>query len=227
MASGFLGIETSGAATGVAVLLEDRVVHETVLPGICHNEVLPGLIAGALAGSGLTAGGLAGIGVTIGPGMFTSLRVGLAAAKGLALPHAIRLKGVNTLRALAAGAGEAGLPVLALVDARKHEVYAALYHGGRTLLEPGVFSPARLAARLGPLLTGPALLAGDGVEPALPALLQLGVELRPTGIERPLPRVIAAIARDELAAGRADDVETLEPVYLRRTDAELNREKKA
>ncbi len=216
-----LGIETSGTATGIALLRAGEVVHEADETGTAHNRVLLRLVEGALAAAGSDVAGLTGIGVTIGPGMFTSLRVGLGTAKGLALPHDIPLKGVSSLHALARTAAEPGSPVLAVIDARKRQVYAALYRDDELLLGPGVFDPGELADRLAQHGDSGLLVAGD-VDALRPALGRM----RPSGVTRPAARVVARIAARELARGRADDIETLEPVYLRRTDAELSREKR-
>ena len=101
----FLGIETSGEYTALALIREEpqvlaRLVNE--LTQACHNEQVFKLLDRLFAeGSGFELTRLDGIGVTIGPGMFTSLRVGLSVAKGLAMTCGIALKGINTLDAMA------------------------------------------------------------------------------------------------------------------------------
>ncbi|MBM3315614.1 tRNA (adenosine(37)-N6)-threonylcarbamoyltransferase complex dimerization subunit type 1 TsaB, partial [candidate division WOR-3 bacterium] len=131
-----LGIETSGTDTGVALLAGEQVLAEISCPSVSgHNENLLRLVRQALGAH--TVAGLAVIGVTIGPGMFTALRVGLAVAKGLALAAGAGLKGIGTLDALAAAVGGSG-EVLTLVDARRREVYAALFRGGAAVLGPAL-----------------------------------------------------------------------------------------
>jgi tRNA threonylcarbamoyladenosine biosynthesis protein TsaB len=222
-----LGIETSGIATGVALIRGDGIFFESVrLMQASHNEMLLSVIADALNAAGIRPAGLGGLGVTIGPGMFTSLRVGLSTAKGLAVAHATPIKGIGTLQALAASADSTQGPVLALVDARKSQVYAALFDGETVVIPPAVFTPEELVATLrqAGLKPGPLMLAGNGSAICKPLLRAAGIDVRPTNVAGPSPVVVARLAAQSLAAGISDDIETLEPLYLRRTDAELSRE---
>jgi len=226
----FLGIETSGPATGVALVTAERLLYEKVSDGGArHNEQLLPLIQEAAAKSSVAITSLAGIGVAIGPGMFTALRVGLSVAKGLALAHGLPVKGVNTLWALAATA--AGLeslsarPVLALIDARKHQVYAALYCETQTVLAPAVVAPAELPRLLAAVVprTDWLLLVGDGAELCRTVLESAGIATRWSGIRTPSPRVVAQAAARLIPVEGGADLAALEPCYLRRTDAELRR----
>ncbi len=235
----YLGIETSGKTTGIALVKAGEVVGEqTAGETMRHDELLIALLDRTLKSNKARLQDLAGIGVTVGPGMFSSLRVGLSAAKGLALALSIPLKGVNTLWALARslpehgatrkegnhqGGQEPDLPVLAAIDARKSQVYAALYRGDSVLVEPGLFAYVEVAQRAGSYgvrFVG----AGSGVELCRKGFEALGIVLVNSGIENPSPRVVALAAARALASGAADNPERLEPNYLRRTDAELARE---
>ncbi len=224
----FLGIETSSTDTGVALVDADQVLFEAVEPGVNHNEVLLAIIDRAFKTTRLSLKELTGIGVTIGPGMFTSLRVGLSTAKGLAIAHGIPVKGINTLSALAAAASEPGKPVLTVMDARKHQVYAGLYQDGRPLLSPTVHHPEELGKLVAGFTSpGSALLvAGSGTSLCLPHLERLKLELHMTGVQTPPPRTIARLAAQSITNQGGDDIERLAPLYLRRTDAELQREKR-
>jgi tRNA threonylcarbamoyl adenosine modification protein YeaZ len=134
--------------------------------------------------------------VGIGPGSFTGVRIGLAAARGLALSLDIQGAGVSTLAALAAGAPGA-VPV---IDARRREVFS-LVDG-----EPTVLAPADVRA---------AVCVGDGAVRYRDVLEANGAEVPPDGDERHLPR-----ARFHAAlAGEVVDVDTIEPLYLRAPDA--------
>jgi tRNA threonylcarbamoyladenosine biosynthesis protein TsaB len=224
----FLGIETSGVTTGVALGDADVVLFEESLgSGASHDELLLPLLDKALKATGTRLAGLAGIGVTIGPGMFSALRVGLSVAKGLAVAHDLPVKGINALWALAQAAGSSGRPVLAVVDARKSQVYAAMYRDAEPLIEPAVLAPSELADRVRQRVAGPLVVAGNAAALCADALRHAGVDLVASGIAAPPPRVIAQAAARALATGPGDDIETLEPLYLRRTDAELNRERRA
>jgi len=170
-----LGERTSNART----LLED--VDALLRQGGAHPREL-----GALA-------------VGIGPGSFTGVRIGLAAARGLALALDLRGAGVSTLDALAAGAPGA-VPV---VDARRREVFT-LVDG-----EPAVLAPADLEVREG------ALYVGDGARRYRVELESRGGVVPPDADERHIPR-----ARFHAAlAGELVPVDEIEPLYLRLPDA--------
>lgn len=225
----FLGLDTSGRTTGLALVNDKMVVWEKrTAADVSHNERLLPLIGTAFLESGLKLDEVTGICLTIGPGMFTSLRVGLSVAKGLALPRGILVKGVNTLQALSFTAErERGNPlVLALIDARKGEFYAGLYQGRETVIAPKVTSPEGLTGLLGEIdFSGKGLvLAGDGAEMAEPVLKRAGYPIDKTGITYPSPLAVIHLGVDLFAREGGDDLTNLEPIYLRRTDAELKRE---
>jgi tRNA threonylcarbamoyl adenosine modification protein YeaZ len=134
--------------------------------------------------------------IGIGPGSFTGVRIGLAAARGLALSLDLQGAGVSTLAALAAGAPGA-LPV---IDARRSEVFT-LVDG-----EPAVVAPADVHG---------ALCVGDGAVRYRDVLEANGAEVPPDDDERHLPRARFHV---ELA-GELRDVDTIEPLYLRAPDA--------
>jgi tRNA threonylcarbamoyladenosine biosynthesis protein TsaB len=137
--------------------------------------------------------------VGIGPGSFTGLRIGLAAARGLAFALDLQGAGVSTLDALAAGAPGA-LPV---VDARRREVFSIV--GGVAV----VLAPAELAVEPG------TVCVGDGAVRYRDVLEAKGAVVPPDGDERHLPR-----ARFHAAlAGELGPVEAIEPLYLRVPDA--------
>jgi len=166
--------------------------------------------------------------VDIGPGMFTSLRVGLSTAKGLAVAHRIPVKGVNTLWSLARTARGDMNSVLSVVDARKHQVYAALYLEGRPAIPPSVMDPEQLVSEVRTMLPERTSLvvAGSGASVCADLFAVAGLELQMSDIEIPSPGVVALEAAERIAGGMADDVAAIEPLYLRRTDAELAREQK-
>jgi tRNA threonylcarbamoyladenosine biosynthesis protein TsaB len=224
-----LGIETSGKSTGLALADSGKLGAEVVEDSSCsHNEMLMPLLDRLLKGAGVKPAELAGIGVDIGPGMFTSLRVGTSTAKGLAVALGIPVVGVDSLWALAHTALPSLDGVVSLIDAHRQQVYAALYLGGRAVLPPSVMSPGELMARVGSTLSGrtDVVAAGNGVGICAETFSASGVRLELSGIENPSPGVIALEAGERIANGRTDDIASLEPLYLRRTDAELTREEK-
>jgi tRNA threonylcarbamoyladenosine biosynthesis protein TsaB len=227
----YLGLETSSDETGLALISDGEVIFETRGTGrLRHNENLLVFIAEAFRQTGLKLKNLSAIFLTIGPGMFTSLRCGLSVAKGLALPGSLPVKGINSLLALSATVESDGLfgTVLSLIDARKGEVYAGLFQGKRGLSEPLVTSPAGVLKLIsvgqGFSLASPLIIAGNGAALTEPLLNYAGINFLKTDILFPSPVAVIRLGADLLKEEGPDDLTVLEPVYLRRTDAELKRD---
>lgn len=224
-----LGIETSGKSTGLALAESGKIIAELVEDSSCeHNETLMPLLDRLLKEAKVRVSELAGIGVDIGPGMFTSLRVGTSAAKGLAIAHRTSIVGVSSLWGLARTSSTNLDGVLTVVDARKHQIYAALYLDGKAAIRPSVVDPDDLVSEVDRLLSGRTCLvaAGNGTGICADLFAAAGTRIEATGIEVPSPGVIAIEAGERIAKDQSDDIASLEPVYLRRTDAELTREQR-
>jgi tRNA threonylcarbamoyladenosine biosynthesis protein TsaB len=166
-----LGLDTATPATVVAVLPDDgepvELRHEPApgeRPG--HASQLLPLAQQALEALSATFADVTRIGVGIGPGTFTGLRIGVATARALAQSTGAELAAVSTLDALAEPAGATERHVLAILDARRGEAFAAAYVGGERVAGPVAIAPEELPAfaeRAG-AGTGPApwLAVGDG-----------------------------------------------------------------
>jgi tRNA threonylcarbamoyladenosine biosynthesis protein TsaB len=193
-----LAFDTATSAATAALVRDGEVLGETVSRAVRVLEDVDELFRE----SGATRTELTGIVVGTGPGSFTGLRMGVAAARGLAFALEIPVAGVSTLAALAAGAPGA-LPV---VDAGRREVFT-LRDG-----EPVVCPPGDIP------LDPETLCVGDGALRYRMALEERGANVPPDDDERHLPRARfhAELAR---AFGPADAVE---PLYLRIPDAERN-----
>jgi tRNA threonylcarbamoyladenosine biosynthesis protein TsaB len=231
-----LGFDTATPGTAVGLRLADGTVLEAYddppageRPG--HTTRLLPLADGLLAQAGLEWGALERIAVGVGPGTFTGLRIGVATARGLAQALGVELVGVSTLRALAEGALRASpgaeREVLAVIDARRGEVFVGGYATGVELFAPRALAPSALASVLASVesvaygassLPGPGWVAvGDGAVSYRTALEDLGIEVPEDA--SPLHRVSGACIC-ELALG-ASPSEGVLPDYLRRPDAEL------
>ncbi len=209
-----LAIDTAGERCSAAVLrLSDGAIlaaHDPVI-GRGHAEVLMDTIAEAMRSAGARWGDVAKLGIGVGPGSFTGIRVAVAAARGFELSLGVPSVGVTTLEAQAEPFWAEG-PVLAVHDAKRGEVYAALFgQGGAVLAEPQALSPDALpafAARAG----GPLRLVGSG---ARIAAERIGLDMgRIASEEGSAP--IRSLAR--IAAARAVAAPPL-PLYLRGADA--------
>ncbi|MDH4440829.1 MAG: tRNA (adenosine(37)-N6)-threonylcarbamoyltransferase complex dimerization subunit type 1 TsaB [Rhizobium sp.] len=136
-----LAIDTAGVDCAAAVYnsATDTVlarVSETIGRG--HAERLMAMIEEAVTTSGLSLDDIEKIGVTVGPGSFTGIRVGVAAARGLALALGIDCVGVCTLEVLARTAPETDAPVIAAINAHRDEVYVQAFQKGVALDEPAL-----------------------------------------------------------------------------------------
>jgi tRNA threonylcarbamoyladenosine biosynthesis protein TsaB len=231
-----LGLDTATRATAVAVLdTETGTVHEqrddpSAGERPRHTTRLLPLAAQALADAGTDWSGVGLIAVGTGPGTFTGLRIGISTARALASARSVAIAGVSTLQALALGAAGAvrGVErVLAVLDARRGEVFVAGWEpgevavaGAEPLLTPRALSPETLAEVLGG--SGERWLAvGDGVL-AYPTAVE-GAGARVPEPDSPLHRVRAEeICRLALTA-QAGLADAVRPDYLREPDADLGR----
>jgi tRNA threonylcarbamoyladenosine biosynthesis protein TsaB len=158
------------------------------------------------------------IGVGVGPGSFTGLRIGIATARALGVGLGLPVVGICTLDALGLGLAEAagGSSRLAVLDARRGEVFAALYaEGGDRVWEPFVTAPEDLAERIAEL-PGTTLAVGSGAVRFREELVGCGVPEDADPVHRVAARHVCALA----ATAAAGEAGPLAPIYLRPPDAE-------
>lgn len=211
-----LSIDTSFEACSAAIVDGGHVAWaETRMIGRGHAEVLPVMAAEGLRTAGIAVRDLDRIGVVVGPGAFAGVRVGLAFARGLCLGTGVRAVGVTSLKALAASAEPRTL-IAPVFDARRGQVYAALYDRSlRGLIEPFVASPADAARRLSEGAASSLTLAGSGA-PLIAPHLGAAFAISATTTIDP-----AALARLVAAAPAPTSPPT--PLYLRPPDAAPSR----
>ncbi len=219
-----LAVETATLAGSVALLEGGRVIGQTLLDiAVTHSERVMAMVDRLLEDCGCEIAGMDALAVSIGPGSFTGLRVGIATVKGLALALGLPVAPVPTLDALACNLPFADAPVCPLLDARKGEVYCSLYRWHEDRMERQceylALSPQAAAARLEP----PVIVVGDGVAACLPFLSHLGSGLRvaPASHAAPAAAVVGQLGRGVLASGHGLAAESLEPLYLRPSEAEI------
>lgn len=218
-------VDTATPTGSVAVSQGERLLGEIVLSGPAnHTEHLLGNIDELLRGVGLAIGDMDGFGVVLGPGSFTGLRVGVATIKGLALATGKPVVGVSSLTALAWRLPFSAVPVCPLLDARKGEVYAALYQWTddefTSLLNPCVLPPERLLERL----SGDVLFVGDGAQ-SYRGLIEKRLGGRARFAPWPAHACRASNglgpALEMLRRGENIPLECLVPTYIRPSEAEL------
>lgn len=230
-----LALETATGACTVAVVADGNVLAEVTLQvPRAHSARLMPLIAQMVADSGIAKTDLDGIAVGIGPGSFTGLRIGLATAKGLAYALDKPCAGVSTLKAMAFGTGaQIGL-VVPMLDAKRGEVFTAIYAAGDTdpntwaeLLPPSHMHVSQVAEALRSLRAGLrhtwqfVTVCGD-VAARYIDQLELGdaARLAPAGAMLPRGWAVAELGRAALLRGQGTDPDALMPIYLRKSEAE-------
>jgi tRNA threonylcarbamoyladenosine biosynthesis protein TsaB len=224
-----VAIETATETVGVAVRTGAGVQAELTLTGRRrHVETLAPALEHLLAQLDLAPGDIGVVGVDIGPGLFTGLRVGLATAKGLAQSLGIGIIGATSLDILTAGAAAAGLRglVLACVDARRGEVFAAVHEvdlagaAPALRLPAGLFAPEELAAALEDFAGKPVHAVGDG---ALRYADVLRAVPAAPGLAFPPPAALLDLVRARLDAGEPPvEAAAVVPLYMREADATSN-----
>jgi tRNA threonylcarbamoyladenosine biosynthesis protein TsaB len=220
-------VDTATEICGVALAVDGHVHTELILnKGITHAQSVLSAIDAVLEISGLTPGDLDGYAVTRGPGSFTGLRIGISTIKGLAFATEKPMVGISTLEVLAHQAPGTADLICPLMDARRDEVYWTLYRRGTDSMTPIV------PERVGPVtevvgsIQETCQFIGNGVPPYRTVLQKgLAYPAQWTGNELNdlRPAVLARLAWQRLREGKTDGTRTFEPVYLRKSDAELHR----
>lgn len=228
-----LGIDTATQVASVGIIRKgDVLAEESRHERANHTETLLPLIERVLDEAEMTLPQIDGIGVSIGPGSFTGLRIALGTVKGFAYALGQKVVGVPTLDALAATVSEwegkewEGL-ICPLLDARKREIYAALFRRDLDgnlikLLSDQVLVPQQLLEQI----TEPCLFLGDGVETYGELIRQhcgTLAQLLPFTTHHPRGAVIAQMAWERLQNGDHDDLQSLIPTYVRSPEAVVKR----
>lgn len=236
-----LGIDTASPTASVAIVEDGALVAEEIhsrvgahpgntLPTLKgnHAEIILPLIQSLLAKSKSSLDELAGIAVSIGPGSFTGLRIGLATVKGLAYDWELPVVGVSTLLAHAARAKDFDGLICSMLDARKREVYMALFQGdGRRptrVTEDAITSlqgAIELVQSCRSVDGSSMLLVGDGAKAYEKILIDA---LAPSALiangHSSVAAEVAVLAEERFRRCASDDLGTLAPIYLRPAEAE-------
>lgn len=219
---------TAAACAAIAAVKDGKaglLGHFTLTVGLTHSQRFLPLTEALLASCDLRLQDMDAISVTIGPGSFTGLRIGMATAKAWAQALSLPVIAVKTTDALAWANSWEGL-TCPLLDARKGEVYCALYHRSEEIWPTQAMPPADLAVRLAKL--GEDIrLCGDGAEIYLPQIAELlgdKVSLAPPTSRFAAAQSAALYGLEVLQrGGQTVSAQDLEPFYLRSSSAEVKK----
>lgn len=219
-----LAVDTSTNSCSVALFSDHRLLAEVVYTaGKTHSRHLMAIIHEILSRCNCEPADMGGIAVTRGPGTFTGLRIGISTVKGLAAATGTPVVGVSSLAALAHPLAMMARPVVAMIDARRGEIYHAIYNakaGSMELTAPvAVSTPETVALKI----PSKAILVGSGAVCYREVFENRGVQVR---FEAATGHVIRASSVGMLAMARferqeSDPIDTLVPEYIRKSDAQI------
>ena len=222
-----LGIEPATMQVGCAIGGHEGVLASTHhCKGRRHAETLTPMIEWVTQQAEIELSELGAIAVDVGPGLFTGLRVGIATGKAMAYALNVPMVGVSSLDLIAFPMRYSPRLIAAIIDARRGEVFHALYRqvpgGLQRVSEPGVSSPADLASEL--QATGEELLlVGDGARRYAEVFEEVAyVEVCEPGQAFPNAGSLVQLAHAQALREEFVQHWELQPVYLRKPDAEIN-----
>ena len=220
-----LALDTTTAAGSVALTRDERLLEVSAIdPSQPIATRVPADLMALLDRHGVSLADIQLVAVATGPGSFTGLRIGIAAMQGLSLANAIPLIGISSFDALASLA-PVDANVVVWIDAWRGEVYGAAYGrvddlGRPEIVEPTVAAPEELLRAAVSLDLRKAAFIGDGAVKYR--------DLVPGRLIEPTPLIAGSIARIASARamqGKAPPPHAIRPLYVRRPDALLAREK--
>lgn len=208
-----LGIETSTRAASVAVMVDGKILAESLRESPqSFSETLMPQVEEVIKISGAFEN-LDAVAVSIGPGSFTGLRIGLATAKALAYAWGIKIIGVPTLLAMSYNFPNA--KVVPLIDAQKNRAYYQLFEDSLSLTDLKIEPIDKIVNEVGNL-AGEFLLCGDVIY-KIKVPLPPNVKLAPPHLRMPRASAVTICAAN---LKKFDNVMNLEPLYVRRSEAE-------
>ena len=226
-----LALETSAKAVSAALTEDGKILASGYQDtGLTHSRTLMPIVEHILKNTGLSMSDMDAVAVAAGPGSFTGIRIGVAAAKGLAFAADKPAIGVSTLAAMARNVAFCDGLVICAMDARRNQIYNALFEakdGVLTRLTPDrAIALAELAEEL-KTDPRPKIVVGDGGKLCLDFLTESGIlcRLAPPHLLMQNAASVALEAEQMAAAGGLVSEQALEPVYLRPAQADLPRKK--
>ncbi len=218
-----LAVESSAIAASVALQKDDHLLAEMTLNrGNTHSENLLPMVETILERMDLTVDEIDLFAVSVGPGSFTGVRIGVATVKGLAFGKGKPCVGVSTLEALAENlAFLSDKLICPVMNARRNQVYTALFRGKERLLPDSAISVEELEKILS-AYPEPVLFVGDGYDLVTSQIQHKFLPI-PERLRLQNAASVASVALREAQNGNTTDDARLAPVYLRPSQAERTR----
>ncbi|TDW46363.1 tRNA threonylcarbamoyladenosine biosynthesis protein TsaB [Flavobacterium sp. 270] len=209
-----LNIETATKNCSVSIAKDGETIvcNEIADEGYSHAEKLHVFIEEAIAAAGITVQDLAAIAVSQGPGSYTGLRIGVSAAKGLCFALNIPLIAVDTLKALASQANVSSGKIIPMLDARRMEVYSAVFNAdleNERPIKAEIIDENSFAE-----YTEPVYFVGDCAEKCKPVLTKENFVFLEE-IKYPSAKAMSKISYDKYQKNDTVDVAYFEPYYLK------------
>jgi tRNA threonylcarbamoyladenosine biosynthesis protein TsaB len=221
-----VGIDTSTTKVSVAIGSEVDITGAVTVGGAARQETVTPVLEQLLAWTGLELAHVGGFAVGVGPGLFTGLRVGVETAKTLAQVTKAPIIAVPSIDALAYAVRHTPRTIAAVIDARRGEVFSALYTpvpgGVARLVDPVVQRPDALAAEL-ETRPGEVLAVGDGAILYRDVLQSVGarVEFASPAAAHPDAASLVELAVPRFLREEHDQLFDVVPMYIRKSDAEI------
>jgi tRNA threonylcarbamoyladenosine biosynthesis protein TsaB len=228
-----LGIDTSTKFCNLGLIEDEDILVEYTINGLKkkHSSILVPAIKNLLKTMDLKMEEINGIAISIGPGSFTGLRIGLCVAKGLCYARSLPLLGITTLDATAFPLKEIPYLICPVLESKKDEIYDVVFRGGDNLYRVMDYKCEDIHSLLARLssLKEKIIFLGDGVKKYRDNIKEkIGKDALfiDSQINLPMATNIAFLGLSKLKKGEEDDISTLSPFYLRKSEAEIIWEKK-
>ena len=228
-----LGLDSSGIVASVAVVEDDILVAEyTVNYKKTHSQTLLPMLDEIAKMTELDLNTIDAIAVAAGPGSFTGLRIGSATAKGLGLALKKPLVAVPTVEGLAYNLYDTQGLICPIMDARRSQVYTGIYEftkdGMQVLLDQSAMDIRALAEKLN-AMGREVIFLGDGCPvyaSVLAECMQVPYAFAPAHMNRQRASAVASLGTEYFKQGKQEPADDLIPIYLRKSQAEREREEK-
>lgn len=228
-----LGIDSSGMVASVAIVQDDITIAEyTINYKKTHSETLLPMLDEIVRMTGTDLEEIDAIAVAAGPGSFTGLRIGSATAKGLALAIEKPIVAVPTCHALAYNVfGFAGV-ICPIMDARRNQVYTGIYKNVdnrlSVIMDQEAMDINELLEKLDEMAEE-VIFVGDGI-PVFQGVIDENIKSKhtyaPAHINRQRAAAVATLGMQMFVEGQIEDADMHSPIYLRKSQAEREREEK-